>query len=400
MAGSDLPDIMLFNGGLNVGPTAVPNLAQFLEQSMADLTPYLGGDAGEGLPLPGRHPDIRVEKRRVRLQRQALHVAAAALSARHARFIKNVDIWNQEFGADYVPKNADDFKRMLVQVTNPRDGRYGLGGSAGVVSGGALGLQSMLRLFPSIFGAPNNWRLDGSNLVKDYETPEYRESIALFARPGVRGCVLSRFADQSGGTHNPELPDRQGGHDDRQLWRDLDLDVHGPANRSNRSVNWLPIAPFAAHDGAKPVHYLGPGFLVTLAMKKAPPERLKELLSIVDWLTAPFGSAEDLLLTYGMQGVDHTLDEAGRPIATPKASPDVDAVGWKYISQRPQVMTWPAWPDYAKVAYDFEHMVIPVGVSDPTLGVVSPTNFAKGVQINQVFTDAHGRHRARPSAAV
>jgi len=153
-------------------------------------------------------------------------------------------------------------------------------------------------------------------------------------------------------------------------------------------VNWLPIAPFAAHDGATPVHHLGPGFLVTLGLKKAPPERLKELLSIVDWLTAPFGSAEDLLLTYGVPGVDHTLDESGHPIATPRASPDVDAVGWKYLSQRPQVMTWPAWPDYARVAYDFEHMAIPLGISDPTLGVVSQTNFARGVRINQAFTDA------------
>ena len=109
-----------------------------------------------------------------------------------------------------------------------------------------------------------------------------------------------------------------------------------------------------AHDGARPVHYLGPGFLVTLGLKKAPSDRLKELLRIVDWSTAPFGSTEDLLLTYGVSGVDHTLDDTGRPVATQRTSPDVDAVGWKYISQRPQVMTWPAWPEYAKVAYDFE----------------------------------------------
>ena len=107
-------------------------------------------------------------------------------------------------------------------------------------------------------------------------------------------------------------------------------------------------------------------------------------MSIVDWLTAPFGSAEDMLLTYGLPGVDHTLDESGRPVATQRASPDVDAIGWKYISQRPQVMTWPAWPDYARVAYDFERMTIPVGISDPTLGVVSQTNFALGLEPHEV----------------
>jgi putative aldouronate transport system substrate-binding protein len=39
------------------------------------------------------------------------------------------------------------------------------------------------------------------------------------------------------------------------------------------------------------------------------------------------------------------------------------------------------------VAYDFEHVAIPAGVSDPTLGVVSQTSFARGVQLNQAFTD-------------
>lgn len=388
MAGSDLPDIMLFNGGLNVGATAVPNLAQFLEQSMADLTPFLGGDAAKDYPFLAAIPTYAWKNSGCAYNGK-LYMWPLQRYLPGTAIIKNVDIWNQEFGADYVPKNADDFKRMLVQVTNPRDGRYGLGGSAGVVSGGALGLQSVLRLFPSIFGAPNNWRLDSSNLVKDYETPEYRDSI-LYLRDLVAAGVF--FPDS---LTNPAGPTTQSFPTGKAVMTIASFGVtwtsmYTALQKIQPVVNWLPIAPFAAHDGAKPVHYLGPGFLVTLGMKKAPPERLKELLSIVDWLTAPFGSAEDQLLTYGIQGVDHTLDESGQPIATPKASPDVDAVGWKYISQRPQVMTWPAWPDYARVAYDFEHMVIPVGISDPTLGVVSTTNFAKGVQINQVFSDAMG----------
>jgi putative aldouronate transport system substrate-binding protein len=67
-------------------------------------------------------------------------------------------------------------------------------------------------------------------------------------------------------------------------------------------------------------------------LKKAQPERIKELLGIADWLTAPFGSAEDFLLTYGLAGLDHTLDADGRPVTTPRTNADVDAVGWKYIS--------------------------------------------------------------------
>jgi putative aldouronate transport system substrate-binding protein len=53
-------------------------------------------------------------------------------------------------------------------------------------------------------------------------------------------------------------------------------------------------------------------------------------------------------------------------------------------------MTWPGWPDFARIAYDFEHAVMPVGITDPTLGLVSQTNYAKGVSLNQAFTDGAG----------
>lgn len=385
MAGSDLPDIMLFNGGLNVGAGSVPNLAQFLEQSMADLTPYLGGDASKDYPFLAAIPTYAWKNAGCAYNGK-LYMWPLQRYLPGTAFIKNVDLWNQEFGTDYVLKDADDFKRMLLQVTSARDGRYGIGGSAGVVSGGALGLQSLLRLFPAMFGAPNNWRLDGSNLVKDFETQEYSDSIAY-----VAGLVSSGvfFPDS---LTNPAGPSMQSFPTAKAVLTVASFGVtwtsmYTALQQIKPVVNWLPLAPFPARSGAKAVHYLGPGFLVTLGLKKAAPERIQEILRIVDWLTAPFGSAEDLLLTYGLPGIDHTVDESGRPMATQRTSPDVDAVGWKYISQRAQVMTWPAWPDYAKVAHDFEHVAIPVGVSDPTLGVVSQTNFARGVQLNQTITD-------------
>ena len=385
MAGTDLPDIMLFNGGLNVSAGAVPNLAQFLERSMADLTPLLGGDAVKEYPFLAAIPTYAWKNGGCAYNGK-LYMWPLQRYLPGTAFIRNVDLWNQEFGTDYAPKNADDLKRMLLQVTSPRDDRYAIGGSAGVVSGGALGMQSVLRLFPSMFGAPNNWRVDGSTLTKDFETPEYRESI-LYLRDLVASGVF--FPDS---LTNPAGPSMQSFPTGKAMMTVASFGVtwtsmYTALSQIKPPVNWLPLAPFAAHDGAKPVHYLGGGFLVTLGLKKAPQDRLKELLRIVDWLTAPFGSAEDLLLTYGMPGIDHTLDETGRPVATQKASPDVDAVGWKYLSQRPQVMTWPTWPDYAKVAYDFEHVAIPAGINDPSLGVVSQTNFAKGVQLNQALMD-------------
>ena len=53
-------------------------------------------------------------------------------------------------------------------------------------------------------------------------------------------------------------------------------------------------------------------------------------------------------------------------------------------SVRPQVAYWPGIPDYAN---DFEKVVVPVGLADPTLGYSSATFDAHGVQLSQALTD-------------
>ena len=151
--------------------------------------------------------------------------------------------------------------------------------------------------------------------------------------------------------------------------------------------HYQPLAPIAASDGVKPVHFLTPGFIVTSAMKKAPPERIKELLRIVDWLAAPFGSAEELLLSYGVAGTDYHLDDNGNPIATERSNADALGPSWRYIVQRQQVMSYPSWPDYARIGYEFEHAAVPAGIDDPTWGLYSPAQSKSGPVLNKTLLD-------------
>ena len=60
------------------------------------------------------------------------------------------------------------------------------------------------------------------------------------------------------------------------------------------------INPFPAQAGGKAYQYLGTGTLGATALKKASPERLKEQLRILNYLAAPFGSQEDMLISYGV----------------------------------------------------------------------------------------------------
>ena len=107
MAGNDLPDVMLFPGGLNVTLAPVGHGAicrnSCRQVRRPDALP--GRRCDQGLPVPGRYSDVCLAELRVRLQWQAVHAAAAALCRRVGRFFKNANIYDAEIGKDYVPKN-------------------------------------------------------------------------------------------------------------------------------------------------------------------------------------------------------------------------------------------------------------------------------------------------------
>ena len=152
-------------------------------------------------------------------------------------------------------------------------------------------------------------------------------------------------------------------------------------------VDFLPVPPFAARAGGTPVHYLGAGFQSATAIKKATPERITEVLRLLDWLAAPFGSQEDLLLTAGIKDVDYKLDERGNPLLTDRGNADANNVPWKYTMQHPQVMYIADIPSYAQAAHDAEQLLIPLGVTDPTLGYYSPTMGSQGVVLQKRFME-------------
>jgi putative aldouronate transport system substrate-binding protein len=144
--------------------------------------------------------------------------------------------------------------------------------------------------------------------------------------------------------------------------------------------------PFSA-DGTKPVYHFGKRSVGITSLKKGSPERLQEMLSILDWLAAPFGSQEDRLLQFGIEGTDFTLDDKGNPKLTERGLPDAGYVPWRYFASRPYVHYDPSLPDYAQNLQTDEKNEAPYGIEDPTSGFYSPAGATTGVPLNQKFAD-------------
>jgi putative aldouronate transport system substrate-binding protein len=373
MAGNDLTDFILI--GKNV-----QNLTAFLKAKTTDLTPYLGGDAVKDYPNLAAIPTYSWTNSACARDGKLYMVPISRYQPGNM-LLKNVQVYDSEIGKDYTPKDANDFKRVLQALTKPQQNRFALAPLAN--------RPDIVDFIASVFAAPKNWRLgsDGK-LLRDIETPEYKEAIAYLRDLVVAGVVYPEAAG---------IPNATVARDsfiatkfvlDNQTYGNAWQDDWTRGPKQNPPVIPGAVMPFPAHAGQKPMHHFGDGFYATTTLKQAAPDRIKELLRILDWVAAPFGSQEDLLLTTGLPDRDYTLGPEGNPIPTPLSNLDANSVPWKYLTQHPQVAYWPGVPDYAKAAIDYEKAVIPIGVQDPTIGLTSPTLDKQGVPLNQTLQDA------------
>jgi putative aldouronate transport system substrate-binding protein len=375
MAGSDLPDIISFVT-ITPGSTAVsfvPGGQQFLQAQAADLTPYLAGDAARDYPNLAAIP-THCWKNAGCAYNGKLYMIPFQRTLAGNVWLKNASVYDQQFGADYVPKNADDFKRMLQAFTRPQQNVWGMGGG---------GPTLWLQYIAALFGAPNGWRLESNgNLTSAYETPEYKEAA---------GYVRDLWA---AGVYHPDSAVNITRTDFQAGKFIIFLDTFNGWQDSLRQAAKLSPPPefkllplFGAHDGQKPGFVTIGGYGGTIAFKKASPERIKELLRIANWLAAPFGSAEDLLLSYGVSPDDYSFDGSATLQLTQRSNTDANYVPWKYTAQHPFVFFAPDLPTYGSIATAAERAVIPSAVPDPTFGVVSETASTKGVALTNAMND-------------
>jgi len=295
-------------------------------------------------------------------------------------FFKNIDIYDKEIGAGYVPKDADDLKKILQQLNRPQENRWAIGNVATAPFNFGLGG------FAALFGAPYMWGKDAAGrLVRDRETEPYKAAVGY-----VRDLWAAGLMWANAPTAQLSRPDFAAGH--------FALSVEGFGNswndlwrqclQQNPPNHFDIIQPFAAHAGDKPIGYLSGGWVSTNVMKKASPERIKQVLNVVDWLAAPFGSQEDLLLSYGVEGTDYTLDANGDPKTTAEGVARAGYVPWRYIAQHPYVQYQADLPGYAKRSFEVEQQLVASGIGDVTSGFYSKTLYsAQGNGADQTFLD-------------
>ncbi|MBV9581932.1 MAG: hypothetical protein JO057_25405 [Chloroflexi bacterium] len=378
MAGSDLPDMFALWQGLGTSQ----RLSEFLQSQAADLTPFLAGDAIKKYPYLAVLPQYSWKNSGAVINGHVYLLPIQQYRVGPIMF-NNSSLWDAEIGPSYAPKDADDFKRILQQLTRPNDNRWAIGGPPQQVTG----IQFAFGLIAQLFGAPNGWQLgsDGK-LLRDRETDAYKAAVGY-----TRDLFAAGVYDPDQPTYNVVIARNNylasklvvvqesfGGG-----WTDLWL----RGLSQNPPAKFNVMVPFAAQSGVKPTHFMTPGFLLANGFRKAASDRIDELLRVCNWLAAPFGSQEDLLVQYGVQDTDYHLDASGNPVPTASGPSNSLYVGWQFMSRHPWILYYPGLQDFGKVNQQAEQALLAMGAEDPTWGTFSQTYLSKGRSLETTFGD-------------
>jgi putative aldouronate transport system substrate-binding protein len=379
IAGGQLPDLLSLGAG---NGSSVGNLPDFLNSQCMDLTPFLTGDAVKDYPNLANLPTYAWRNAVFNNRIYAVPAARASITAA-IMFGKGKLL--EPVGGINV-KNADDFMRVM-KVLTVGGTQWGLGMTSGAPTNGIPGV---LTYFLESYGAPNGWREAGGKLTRDWETDEFKAAL---------GFVRDLWA---AGVMHPDSPAMQINQAAQNfyagrtaLWSNGFTIGDVAWNRAvamDPDFRFRAIAPFSHDSKAKPVHHLGPGTALLTVLKKADQARVRELLGVLNYFASPFGTAEFLLIWYGIEGKQFTFDAGGNPIATVTqggqavTNPDL-FIPWPNIGSPASVLYNANAPDYARVMHQDASAIQGLGIQNPVVGLYSASNSKLASSLNQKVGD-------------
>jgi putative aldouronate transport system substrate-binding protein len=278
------------------------------------------------------------------------------------------------------PTNADELKQQLTHFTQAQQGVWGQGVEAGPIY--AYGLW--MGLFTSIFGAPNNWAVDkNGKFIATFETDQYKAATAY-----VKDLYTAGIFHPDSSNYNT-ISARDAFQARKFAFRYDGLEMFGwrkPPVQLTPPPNIQLVKPFGATGGPGSYWYGRPNFGYVVMPKTLSQDRIKMLLRVLNYLAAPFGTEEDLLLRFGVKDVEWILDANDSPQFTDQGR--ADFMPWRNIVAPAPVAYVPVnAAEFPSVLQQWESDLAAVGIEDASVGLVSRTYAQKGATANRTLGD-------------
>jgi putative aldouronate transport system substrate-binding protein len=239
------------------------------------------------------------------------------------------------------PDSIEGLIEFGKKLTNPKKGVWAFGDTF-----------EMVQMYFRCPGVQGGWRKKpGGGLEFKYETREYRQALELTARLYKEGLVHPDLVASSGADGNQLF--KSGRiimlRDGVGAWYATQRDQA----KITPSFNMQPL-PLLAAGGGEPLAWGSTAPIFYTFVKKGPSrERAQELLRVLDWCAAPFGSFEHEMNLYGVEGKHFTRAPDNSPLATDLGRKEI-ANQYRLISGRAPVLVGNSEvPNYVKDLLDY-----------------------------------------------
>jgi putative aldouronate transport system substrate-binding protein len=258
------------------------------------------------------------------------------------------------------PASAEEFLSAAKELTDPSKNRWG---SEDVWNGAQL-----------MHGVVPKWKMVDGKLQNKVETDEYRAALEwttkLFASGSVHPDAVAGNAQQS--KQRFESGASLMANDGLGGWHEALARVLP----TNPDFKMLPM-DFFAPDGGKPTLFRAqPAAIFSFIKKTDDPAKVEEMLSLANFMAAPFGTEENLLINNGVEGVHFKRDAQNIPQATEKGSLEVTST-YAFLVNPPIVNDKVQYPGFVETKSKWEARQAPYVQDDLFFGmqIQEPSKF-------------------------
>lgn len=361
-SGDDLPDLIMFTN------LALPHAVEFVQARCADLSEFVGGDAVKEFPNLANIPPY-AWKGMGRIGGKIHGIPLERPMPANSLFVNR-----SAMDAAGIPKDwtTEQYLDAMKQLTG--DHKWGVGWFKTLFSG--LG---GITYHAGSLGAPNTWSATDNAFTHTITTPQFEQAIEVMRKLVEAGThypdsLTVSSTDMQSYYHNGTVASINDGF--------------GSVNLSTmKKINGRFALDLGRPYGPEATPWQSPGIFGYVTFKKAESARIKLMLRIVDYLSAPFGTKEYELANYGVEGKHFTKDADGIKTTDLYSQENNALLPTKFIGTAPAVLYLPGYPDTAKAVHDWQKATLPRSVRNPATGLRSATEASKGAQLSQLLGD-------------
>lgn len=380
LASGDLPDLTWIpNGQVDTGSAGVWRAVT--QGAFTDLTDVLSGDGIEKYPNLAQLPTYAWRNSAVENTIFGVPRALPLLTACLGLYRHD---WAEQLGFTEPPADAAEFRELLTAFTSIRPGEtFALARVAGTEAD----------FVHQMFRVPNRWRNNGDGTLTYYtETDEFEaamEYLVTLHDDGVfhpeanaPGDAAQRARDfitsgQTGFNIASFVPS----------WGTTGL--RGAVAAGDPGADLRPLVP-PGHDGGDPLIYQHAGWFGVAAIPAEAGKdqtRLEELLGILDYFAAGFGSEEYVFMNYGVEGRHFDFDAENAPVPSDDPNIAVELNSHYLVQSKECLLYYPGAESDATMAQDALKAAAPYSEPSAAYGLYSETELRSLGLLEQINID-------------